>query len=90
MNRYPYSCLEQKLSKAISSEKDWDQIMNQLNTYLDGDGLLKFFPMSLYGSEILTSYVLILSSESDKNSRRNPEYAFRSFESLYQRIDLQK
>ncbi|AAN49385.1 alpha-2-macroglobulin family protein [Leptospira interrogans] len=66
MNRYPYSCLEQKLSKAISSEKDWDQIMNQLNTYLDGDGLLKFFPMSLYGSEILTSYVLILSSESDK------------------------
>ncbi|EKQ81828.1 MG2 domain-containing protein [Leptospira kirschneri] len=66
MNLYPYSCLEQKLSKAISSEKDWEHIMNHLNTYLDGDGLLKFFPMSLYGSEILTSYVLILSSESGK------------------------
>ncbi|AXX15875.1 peptidase inhibitor [Leptospira borgpetersenii serovar Ceylonica] len=66
MSRYPYSCLEQKLSKAVSvgSQNDWDRIMNQLNVYLDGDGLLKFFPMSWYGSEILTSYVLILSSES--------------------------
>ncbi|AXR68936.1 alpha-2-macroglobulin family protein [Leptospira mayottensis] len=66
MNRYPYSCLEQKLSKAVSigSQNDWDRIMNQLNVYLDGDGLLKFFPMSWYGSEILTSYVLVLASES--------------------------
>ncbi|EKR63889.1 alpha-2-macroglobulin family protein [Leptospira weilii str. 2006001853] len=66
MSRYPYSCLEQKLSKAVSvgSQNDWDRIMNQLNAYLDGDGLLKFFPMSWHGSEILTSYALILSSES--------------------------
>lgn len=66
MSRYPYSCLEQKLSKAVSagSQKEWDQIMDQLSAYLDGDGLLKFFPMSWYGSEILTSYVLILASES--------------------------
>ncbi|WP_404820654.1 alpha-2-macroglobulin family protein [Leptospira yasudae] len=66
MSRYPYSCLEQKLSKAVSagSQKEWDQIMDQLSAYLDGDGLLKFFPMSWYGSEILTSYVLILGSES--------------------------
>nr|WP_080634509.1 MG2 domain-containing protein [Leptospira weilii] len=66
MSKYSYTCLEQKLSKAISSgsQKEWDSIMDQLNTYLDGDGLLRFFPSSLYGSEILTAYVLILSSES--------------------------
>lgn len=66
MSKYQYTCLEQKLSKAISSgsQKEWDQIMDQLSAYLDGDGLLKFFPSSWYGSEILTAYVLILSSES--------------------------
>ncbi|XDD51976.1 alpha-2-macroglobulin [Leptospira sp. WS92.C1] len=66
MNTYPYSCLEQKLSKAVSSgaTKEWDQIMAHLGAYLDGDGLLKFFPSSIYGSEILTAYILILSSES--------------------------
>ncbi|MDV6235058.1 MG2 domain-containing protein [Leptospira ellisii] len=66
MSRYPYACLEQKLSKAISagSQKDWEQIMDQLGSYMDGDGLLKFFPSSIYGSEILTAYLFILSSES--------------------------
>ncbi|TGK13359.1 peptidase inhibitor [Leptospira stimsonii] len=66
MSRYPYSCLEQKLSKSVAagSQKDWDQIMDQLSSYMDGDGLLKFFPSSWYGSEILTAYLLILSSES--------------------------
>ncbi|TGK22652.1 alpha-2-macroglobulin family protein [Leptospira kmetyi] len=66
MSLYPYSCLEQKLSKAVAagSEKDWNQTMDQLSSYFDGDGLLKFFPMSWYGSEILTAYVLILSAES--------------------------
>ncbi|EMM86931.1 alpha-2-macroglobulin family protein [Leptospira santarosai str. 2000027870] len=66
MNRYQYDCLEQKLSKAVAagSQKEWDRIVDQWNDYMDGDGLLKFFPTSRYGSEILTAYVLVLSSES--------------------------
>jgi uncharacterized protein YfaS (alpha-2-macroglobulin family) len=67
MKRYPYSCLEQKVSKAVSlhDKAAWTGLMEQLPTYLDNDGLAKFFPvLSLSGSETLTAYLLTAASES--------------------------
>lgn len=67
MRAYPYNCLEQKLSKAVSldDQDSWKEIGKQLPKYLDSDGLLKFFPDSYsHGSVSLTAYALLLSSES--------------------------
>ena len=43
---YPYSCLEQKVSIAVGLGDDerWRTIGAALPSYVDGDGLLKFFP----------------------------------------------
>ncbi|WP_246050503.1 alpha-2-macroglobulin family protein [Leptospira langatensis] len=67
MGLYPYNCLEQKLSKAVSAgnEASWNSIMTDLPKYMDSDGLLRFFPDSIsYGNVPLTTYLLLLSSES--------------------------
>jgi alpha-2-macroglobulin len=67
MRDYPYGCLEQKVSKAVSLRDRglWDGIMSEFSSYLDGDGLAKYFPLMTEGDDILTSYVLALSHESD-------------------------
>ncbi len=68
MTLYPYTCMEQKLSKSISlGDSDlWQETVKQIPKYLDSDGLLRFFPDSYsYGSVSLTAYALLLSSESN-------------------------
>jgi hypothetical protein len=57
---YPYHCLEQRTSRAIGlrDAERWAGIASDLPAYLDGDGLAKFFPSMVQGSDILTSYVL--------------------------------
>ncbi|MEN3113218.1 alpha-2-macroglobulin [Uliginosibacterium paludis] len=67
MQRYPYSCLEQRASVAVAleDEKRWDSVMNGLPTYLDRDGLAKYFPMDwLQGDDTLTSYLLSIADEA--------------------------
>ncbi|MBP1749592.1 MAG: alpha-2-macroglobulin domain protein 2, partial [Deltaproteobacteria bacterium] len=66
MRRYPYVCLEQKTSKAIAlkDREMWKEIMTSMPPYLDGDGLAKYFPMMLRGSDALTSYLLFISKEA--------------------------
>ncbi len=68
LRRYPFSCLEQILSKAVvlSDEQAWNHEMANLTQYIAGDGLLSYFPASgrLHGSDVLTSYVLTLADES--------------------------
>lgn len=66
MDEYPYSCLEQKLSKAIAlqNKKQISELISDLPSYLDGDGNLKFFTMSLCGSPHLTRYVLNIAQAS--------------------------
>lgn len=66
MGRYPYVCLEQKVSKAVALQdrEMWKDIMAQAPAYLDGDGLAKYFPLMTRGSDVLTSYLLSISSES--------------------------
>lgn len=66
MERYPYICMEQKVSKAIAlrDEALWKKIMSEMPSYLDSDGLVKYFPKMDSGSDVLTSYILSISNES--------------------------
>ncbi len=67
MARYPYTCLEQKLSQAIAlrDKARWNAAMGSLPVYLDRDGLLKYFPSdSLEGSDVLTAYALAIAQEA--------------------------
>lgn len=67
---YPFSCLEQKTSKAVGLKdaKLWSAVANTLPTYLDSDGLASYFPPraddGARGSDRLTSYVLAATHEA--------------------------
>jgi alpha-2-macroglobulin len=65
MAAYPYSCLEQRVSRAVAlgDVKAWGKIIDDLPSYLDSDGLAKYFHLQEYGDPILTSYVLSISDE---------------------------
>ena len=67
MSRYPYTCLEQRVSRAVAlrDEALWRATMNTLPTHLDRDGLARYFPAdSLEGSDALTAYVLAIAEEA--------------------------
>ena len=66
MREYPYTCLEQQVSRAVALRDmpRWRDIMAGLPSYQDGDGLLKYFPTTELGSEALTSYVLAVANEA--------------------------
>jgi uncharacterized protein YfaS (alpha-2-macroglobulin family) len=66
MREYPYDCLEQRVSIAVALRDPdrWKSVMGALPSYLDADGLAKFFPTMGYGSEVLTSYLLAIADEA--------------------------
>jgi uncharacterized protein YfaS (alpha-2-macroglobulin family) len=67
MEEYPYSCLEQQVSKAIvlDDKKELKNIVNKLPSYMDQDGLLKFFSINnLCGSSMLSVYILSILNEN--------------------------
>jgi uncharacterized protein YfaS (alpha-2-macroglobulin family) len=66
MRRYPYTCLEQTVSRAVAlrDRARWDALAQKLPAYLDDDGLLKYFPTMTWGSEVLTAYALAVSHEA--------------------------
>ena len=66
MRDYPYICLEQRVSRAVAlhDAKLWNDVLAQLPSFVDSDGLLKFFPMMQQGSDVLTSYVLAVTNEA--------------------------
>jgi len=66
MRDYPYSCLEQRVSRAVAlrDPKLWQGIVADLPSYTDPDGLLKYFPSQELGSDVLTSYFLSLTNEA--------------------------
>jgi len=67
MSSYPYSCLEQRVSIAVSlhDERAWNATMASLPAYLDREGLAKYFASDwTEGSDALTSYVLSIADES--------------------------
>jgi uncharacterized protein YfaS (alpha-2-macroglobulin family) len=66
MKRYPYTCMEQKISVAVAlrNETLWQKWMSELPSYLDADGLVKYFPSMNLGSPILTSYIIAIGDEA--------------------------
>src|SRR4029077_15350769 len=58
MRQYPYGCLEQRVSVAVAlgDPKLWSAVIADLPSYTDSDGLLKYFPIMVNGSEVLTAY----------------------------------
>jgi alpha-2-macroglobulin len=66
MRRYPYTCLEQRVSRlvALRDLKGWEALAAGLPAYQDADGLLKYFPEMREGSDVLTAYVLAIAHES--------------------------
>ena len=67
---YPYSCLEQKTSKAIGLRDSamWQKIANDLPTYLDRDGLAYYYPPNdggNRGSDTLTAYLIAATNEAN-------------------------
>ncbi|CAN5405002.1 MG2 domain-containing protein [soil metagenome] len=61
MLAYPFNCFEQQLSRAIAlgDAGSWGALAGSIPTYLDGNGLLRYFPSDrLSGSPELTAYVL--------------------------------
>ncbi len=63
LRRYPYSCLEQQVSIAVglNDAERWREISAALPSYVDGDGLLRYFPNAAPGSEVLTAYVVSIA-----------------------------
>src|SRR5690606_26203526 len=56
MDLYPYTCLEQRISRAVAlnDRNEWVRLREQLPYFLDQDGLVKYFPSLYQGSEVLT------------------------------------
>jgi len=67
MAAYPYDCIEQQLSRAVAlgDRAMWDRSAALLPAYLDGDGLVRYFPADwIAGDDSLTAYIVRLSAES--------------------------
>jgi uncharacterized protein YfaS (alpha-2-macroglobulin family) len=66
MGAYPYTCLEQRVSRAIAlrDAPAWDRLMNELPSYLDREGFARYFPSIRDGSDTLTAYVLAVANEA--------------------------
>ncbi|HXN85773.1 MAG TPA: MG2 domain-containing protein, partial [Candidatus Binataceae bacterium] len=66
MREYPYACLEQRTSRAVAlrDPKLWSDVAAELPSYIDADGLLKYFPPMQQGSDVLTGYVLSIAHEA--------------------------
>ncbi len=66
MKGYPYSCMEQRISVSVALKNKglWERAISELGSYLDADGLVKYFPTCEYGSPVLTSYIIAISDEA--------------------------
>ncbi len=63
---YPYICLEQKtsISVGLRDAKRWQTVAEALPSYLDANGLARYFPGDGPGNVVLTAYVLDVSKEA--------------------------
>jgi hypothetical protein len=85
MMSYPYGCMEQKISVAVSlrDENLWKRLMAQIPSHMDSDGLVKYFPSMTLGSPVLTSYIIAIAHEAGweipEGSREKMETGLRGF-----------
>lgn len=65
---YPYTCLEQSASQAIAlnDAERWRKVVARLITHMDDDGLLRYFPGTGPGSEVLTAYLVSASDDAQR------------------------
>lgn len=63
---YPYTCLEQSASQALALDdpERWKAVVARLATHMDDHGLLRYFPGTAPGSEVLTAYLVSVSAEA--------------------------
>lgn len=72
---YPFTCLEQKVSKALGlrDTKAWQAVVAELPGYLDADGLANYFPQreaqGQHGSDTLSAYILATAHEASGVNR---------------------
>ncbi|WP_422059149.1 alpha-2-macroglobulin family protein [Sphingopyxis sp.] len=62
---YPYNCFEQQTSRAIAlgDVGRWQALAGAMPTYLDSDGLLRYWPNDrMEGSPELTAYVMAVTA----------------------------
>ncbi len=66
MREYPYTCLEQRVSRAVALREPalWKEVVSNLGAHLDRDGLAKYFPSMTEGSDVLTAYILSVAAEA--------------------------
>ena len=66
MRRYPYGCMEQKVSMAVALRDAtlWERWMAQMPAHIDSDGLVKYFPTQPSGDPVLTAYLISVSHEA--------------------------
>ncbi|HMK43520.1 MAG TPA: MG2 domain-containing protein [Dissulfurispiraceae bacterium] len=66
MQNYPYTCMEQKVSRAVALRDAalWKHAAAEMPAHLDGDGLLKYFPPVRWGDPTLTAYVYAIAHEA--------------------------
>jgi hypothetical protein len=85
MRWYPYGCMEQKISVSVAlrDENLWKKCMSELSSHLDADGLVKYFPPCIYGSPVLTSYLIAIGHEAgwsiQNETREKMEIGLRKF-----------
>lgn len=65
-NNYPFMSLEYQASRAVALNlaNEWNDVMKTLPSYLDASGLVKYYPSSTQGSDVLTAYLLSLSANA--------------------------
>ncbi len=66
MAAYAYTCLEQRISRAVALRDPalWQRTMDELPSFLDSDGFAKYFAQERLGSDTLTTYILAIAHES--------------------------
>lgn len=80
MSNYPFSCLEQQASQAVSlrDQARWSRLMDALPAYLDADGFARYFPALPWGSDVLTTYLVSVADEAGWAIPEAPRARMRS------------
>lgn len=65
---YPYTCLEQTASQALglNDEARWKAVVARIGTHIDDDGLLRYFPGTWPGSDVLTAYIVSAADDAQQ------------------------
>ena len=85
MGLYGYSCLEQRVSRAVALRDRalWTRVTEELPAFLDRDGFAKYFASERLGSDTLTAYLLAIAAEAGweipAGSRSRMQSALRMF-----------